>query len=104
MEQLTEKIKYIPHKLFSILSGSPRGYWGAFVLFAFLFLIFVLVANISIYLDTAHTITPDQVNGIDVHLDKVNEKALDHILFTLSHNELLLEDILEAPAISDPSL
>ena len=54
--------------------------------------------------DTAHTITPDQVNGIDVHLDKVNEKALDHILFTLSHNELLLEDILEAPAISDPSL
>jgi len=103
MERLIEKIQYVPYKIFLVFSGPPRVYWGTFVVFSFVFFIGAFLFDVSIYFKTAQSITAEEPFTVDVRLEKVNEKALNHILDMLSENEKAMQKILEAPFISDPS-
>ena len=104
MKHFQEKIKLAGVRLYDMFSGNPHRYWTALLLCFFVLFLFIVAGNAYIYLAAVEHISLDPFYIPQIKTSSVNKKGLDTMLETLSLNKTRIQEILEAPPITDPSL
>lgn len=103
MSRVVEKIKIAAHQIYFLLGGAPERYWSWLVGFFLLALLVMVGINVLVYQNATNTHESLEV-PLSMSRGKVNEKALEHILSTLSSRQDEFEKILQEPRVPDPSL
>ena|SRR3989344_2271092 len=85
-------------------SAHPKRVWPAVLLIAGLLLAGTIALNISIFVFFSRTLSGASSVGFDVTKVTIDRSILEGVVKTLDERDARFENVLNIPAVSDPSL